>query len=381
MTLPTTRDTAAPATITTLDELNDYLYRGLQLEHATIPVYLTALYSLHPQTNADAWHTLRVVVIEEMLHLTLAANVMNAIGGEPDLTKPGFVPEFPARLPDGETDFVVDLQRFSERAVDTFLQIERPGKAPAEGRRIVPRSSVHEIPRQAGSKQRMGPLLGTVPNQPEQQFWSIGEFYEEIIRGIVYLEDVHRKQGKTIFTGDPARQVTPEYYYSGGGQIITVTGLESAVRALRLIAEQGEGIGGGIYDTESELAHFYRFQQLKIGRFYLPPDQPDKPTGPPVKVDWEAAYPVLMNARLADYPEGSELRSAAAGFNKQYADFLALLTQAYNGRPELLIEAVWGMFRIRDVMVRLIRNPIPGRNEVHAGPTFEVDAVTGQAPA
>ena len=113
MTLPTTRDTALPSTITTIGELHDYLYRGLQLEHATIPVYLTALYSLHPETNADAWHILRVVAIEEMLHLTLVANVMNATGGQPHLTKQGFVPTYPTRLPDGETDFLVDLQPFS----------------------------------------------------------------------------------------------------------------------------------------------------------------------------------------------------------------------------------------------------------------------------
>ena len=55
---------------------------------------------------------LRVVAVEEMLHLTLAANVLNAVGGTPDLTAPGFVPEYPAYLPDGETDFAVSRERF-----------------------------------------------------------------------------------------------------------------------------------------------------------------------------------------------------------------------------------------------------------------------------
>ena len=168
MTLPTTRD-LAPGKITTIGELHDYLYRGLQLEHATIPVYLTALYSLHPESNSDAWHILRVVAIEEMLHLTLAANVMNAVGGEPDLTKKGFVPTYPTRLPDGETDFLVDLQPFSEQAIDTFLQIERPSKAPEKSKRIVPRSRAHEpAALQAGQRPPIiGPLLATVPGQPE----------------------------------------------------------------------------------------------------------------------------------------------------------------------------------------------------------------------
>ena len=76
---------------------------------------------------------IRVVAVEEMLHLTLAANVLNAAGGTPDLTGPGFVPSYPAYLPDGEDDFQVDLQRFSPDAVETFLKIERPGKAPERG--------------------------------------------------------------------------------------------------------------------------------------------------------------------------------------------------------------------------------------------------------
>jgi hypothetical protein len=356
-----------PTLISNIEQLRDYLFRGIQLEHATIPVYLTALYSLHPGKNSDASHILRVVVVEEMLHLTLAANVMNAVGGQVDLTAPGFVPSFPGRLPDGETDFVVPLQPFSAQAVETFLQIERPSKAPSEEQRIVPRSHAHDA---------LGALF-TVPGSPDQQFYSIGEFYEEIIRGLSKLEEQYRKEGRTIFTGDPSLQVTPEYYYSGGGEIIPVTDMASASRALQLIAEQGEGIGGGIYDSEAELAHYYRFQQLKLGRYYLPGDQPNTPTGPPLAVDWEAAYPVTMNPKIADYPQGSELRTAAVDFNVAYAAFLKMLTRAYSGEPKLLLDSVWEMFRVRDRMNVLIRNPLPGRPGVNAGPTFEVDEALG----
>ena len=42
--------------ITTVEELQRYLYAAMQLEHATIPPYLTALYSIHPGTNSDAFH-------------------------------------------------------------------------------------------------------------------------------------------------------------------------------------------------------------------------------------------------------------------------------------------------------------------------------------
>ena len=60
---------------------------------------------------------------------------------------------------------------------------------------------------------------------------SIGEFYEEIRRGFVYL---HQQHGASLFCGDPKRQVGPEYYYSGGGEVHVVTDMQSATAAIEL---------------------------------------------------------------------------------------------------------------------------------------------------
>jgi hypothetical protein len=356
----TSGGTPASSKITTLDELHAYLYSAMQLEHATIPPYLTALYSLHSGANSDAWHILRVVVVEEMLHLSLVANVLNATGGTPDLTRPGFVPAYPASLPDGETDFTVDLQPLSLDAVGTFLKIERPAQAPNEESRLQPRARSDRT------------LLAGSPTQPGMQFYSIGEFYREICRGLEYLNDQYARQGQDLFAGALSRQVTPEYFYSGGGHTIIVTDLESALDALNFIAEQGEGLGGGIYDDKEELAHYYRFEQLRLGAYYVQGDQPGQPSGPTFASDWTAVYPVLKNARLTDYPEGSEVCRAAREFNDSYAEFLEFLTSAFTGQPALLLEAVPRMMRFRDEMSRLIRNPAPGRPGMHAAPTFEL---------
>ena len=83
-------------------------------------------------------------------------------------------------------------------------------------------------------------------------------------------------------------------------------------------------------------------------------------------------YPIKTNARLADYPPDSEVYQAAVEFNRSYADFLELLTQAYNGRPALLLDAVIEMFRLRDQMTSLMHNPIPGQSGLNAAPTFEM---------
>lgn len=349
----------------TPEDLQTYLNAALRLEHATLPPYLTALYSIRPGTNTDAYHVLRVVAVEEMLHLTLAANVMNAVGGSPDLTVADFVPAYPAYLPDGETDFTVSLRPFSREAVETFLKIERPREAPDDESRVVRRPAPEPS------------RLAVVPDEPTLQFHSIGEFYAEIVRG---LRDLHTEMGAALFSGDPARQVTPEYFYSGGGEVVVVTDLDSAEAALRLIAEQGEGLGGGIYDEERELAHYYRFEQLVLGRYYQPGDQAGAPTGPAVNVDWESSCPVKVDPRVEDYPEDSELRDAALAFNRLYADFLQLLTSAYTGSPDRLLEAVPFMFRLRDRMLQLINNPLPGFDGLNAGPTFEVALVPAEAP-
>jgi hypothetical protein len=349
-----------PATqITTIEELHHYLHLAMQLEHATIPPYLLALYSIHPGTNPDASHVLRTVVVEEMLHLTLAANILNAVGGTPDLTAPDFVPLYPTPLPDGETDFKVDLQRFSKEAIETFLKIERPGEAPDEASRLV---------RRPGEKS----LVSKPLQHPELHYYSIGEFYAEIARGINYLAETVGPA--KLFTGNPAKQATPEYYYSGGGELIPVMRLEDAAAAIDLISGQGEGLGGEIYDKEHELAHYYRFDQLKRGRYYQPGDQPHEPSGPTLTVDWDAAYPIEKNPRVKDYGD-AELYAAAIAFNRSYAQFLALLTKAFNGQPQLLLDAVPQMFRLREKITQLIHNPIPGKPGVHAAPTFELAAL------
>jgi hypothetical protein len=348
--------------ITTVDQLKFYLHTAMKLEHATIPPYLLALYSIHPGANPDAAHILRVVVVEEMLHLTLAANLLNAVGGEPNLTVEDFVPTYPTKLPDGETDFEVDLQGFSKAAIETFLLIERPAEAPTQEARIVRRASTAKS------------FVSATLEDPHLHYYSIGEFYAAIGRGFDYLSK--QLTHEQLFSGKLDKQATSEYYYSGGGELFAVTDVDTAKAAVELISGQGEGLGGGIYDKEGELAHYYRFLQLLNGQYYQPGDTATKPSGPALSVNWKAAYPVLKNPSVSHYGDG-ELHAAAVAFNQAYADFLALLTTAFNGQPQLLLEAVPQMFRLREKITQLIHNPVPDMPGVHAAPTFEVGTLQG----
>ncbi len=364
--------------ITTVEELHYYLKQAMRLEHATIPPYITALYSIKPGTNLEGFHIIRQVAVEEMLHLTLVANVFNAVGGkfveEKDgqvqtiLTAPDFIPPYPTYLPTGSTDFQVGLGKFSPATIETFIKIERAEEVD-EGKPLVVSRPVQEHCH----------FLTIHNGQPSDTFYSIGLFYAEIIRG---LNALYRQMGNALFCGDPQRQITPEYYYNGGGDIVPVTDLRSAIRAIRVIQEQGEGSRvGAIYDAERELGHYYRFEQLKQGRYYIvnrddpeQSDRPHEPTGEFFTVDWDAVYPIKENAKLSDYPVGTEVYEAAKDFQSAYSKFLKDIEYAFDGHPEELIPAVGGMFRLKEQASYLMRNPIPDNKDgLNAAPIFRLD--------
>jgi hypothetical protein len=68
--------------------LRAHLQWALELEHSTIPPYLCALYSIPEGSNPEAAEVVRSVFMEEMLHMTLVANVLNAVGGSPEGAPP-----------------------------------------------------------------------------------------------------------------------------------------------------------------------------------------------------------------------------------------------------------------------------------------------------
>ena len=372
--------------IATVEDLHYYLKQAMAIEHATLPPYLTALYSLKPGSNMEAFHIIRDVAVEEMLHLTLAANVFNAVGGniEGVLSNPNFVPTYPAVLPTRskpEDEFEVHVDKFSPETVKTFLKIERAKHVGDEEPLVAPRTN------------KKGFWLWSydeLRNDP-QNYYSIGLFYAEIIRGLTALDKEYKEKGKNLFIGDPKKQITREYYYDGAGDIVKVTDLDSAIKAMYVIQTQGEGSGTEtIYDAEKELCHYYRFQQLvgeegkfEGGKYYVidkneprNSDKPENPTGNSFTVDWNEVYPVMKNLTLSKLRNhcdpDSELYAHALKFQQGYSKFLAELEYSFNGHPEQLLPAVGSMFRLKELATTLIRNPIPG-TEFNAGPVYKFE--------
>src|SRR5579872_1542633 len=104
--------------ITTVEGLRRHLQWAIELEHATLPPYLCALYSIEEGANQEAAEVVHSVFMEEMLHLTLAANILNAVGGTPALDTPAILPSFPTYLPHSNNAFEVSLRKFSPEAIE-----------------------------------------------------------------------------------------------------------------------------------------------------------------------------------------------------------------------------------------------------------------------
>jgi choline dehydrogenase-like flavoprotein len=320
---------------TQIEQLRQNLQDALRLEHSTIPPYLCALYTITPETNLAAFDIINSVVMEEMLHMALVANVLIAIGGRPDFSADALMRPYPFELLP-KSRIKAELLPFGKDALETFLAIENPGR----GQRKMP---------------------------------TIGRFYRKIEAAILDLSD-------DAFVGDDSWQVGSKYYY-GPSKLITVKNRDDALKAIRLIKDQGEGErhtvwSGDTYhgwEQEEEPAHYFRFRQLLDEKYYV--TSTDHPLGPPsgkaCLVDWDSAIPMYPNPRLSHYRDGTPLRLKAEAFNREYAAFLGILNQAFNGEPAKMKEAIHKMFALKQLFLALLRQPHPRDRKQRAGPTFE----------
>lgn len=331
--------------IDTIDSLREHLQIAIKLEHSTIPPYLCALYSIKENTNSEVSAIIRSVVMEEMLHMIMAANILNAVGGTPHINTRNFIVNYPDYLPHSSKKFKVGLYPFCTKSVETFLKIEKPSEAFAEP--------------QAHS------------------FSTIGQFYKSIRAALRTLEE-NQKDGASIFCGDYTKQIQPEHYYGSGGKLIAVHTLQDALDAIDEIIGQGEGIDGSLNDADDirfgndiEYAHYFRFNEIQKEKYYKENDKPwSPPTGKQLKVDWKSVYNMEPNPKMEHYINQPELFAKAEAFNKTYTNLLNNIHEACNGKPDMLIKGVALMYDLKYRAVDLMKTP-SGRGNYNAGPSFE----------
>ncbi|MEE3624464.1 ferritin-like protein [Nitrospirillum sp. BR 11752] len=328
-------------------DLWPFLQSAVELEHSTIPPYLSALYSIKKGHNVAAAQIIHSIVVEEMLHMTIAANVLNAIGGRPVINHPKFIPTYPGPLPMNVDDgLIVGLAPLSLDLVqNVFMRIELP-----------------ETPQHF-------PRLLKAPG--ERGYATIGEFYDAIIARIVAL-------GQGIFTGDPARQVVDNAWFPPD-QLFPVTDVASAVRALEVIKRQGEGTSHNPFDGDGQPAHYYRFEEIVAGhRLVRDPMAPQgySFTGAPVPFEPEGVIQFVENSHLSDYAPDTLAYSGVAQANYTYTSLLNALHTTFNGEPNKLRASLGLMFELRLVVLeKVVNQPADGSaptgDTLYAAPAFQ----------
>jgi Ferritin-like len=352
--------------VNNITELRYALQQAIELEHSTIPPYLTANFTLHDTGNDEIMNLVGSVVGEEMLHLSIACNVLNAVGGSPILNNPKFVPAYPGPLPGGvESGLIVPLEKFSKELVEkVFMVIEMP-------------EDPIDIKRKMLSAEKTTAM-------------TIGEFYMLIIAQMEVLEAAAQLQGGTIFTGNPARQMTNEKWFPLS-ELYPITNLETAVNGLNLIIDQGEGTatdpfvnGKDENGNPNEPAHYYRFQEIVMG-FHLQEDSTAKSgysySGAPIPFDPAKIPNMWPNPKMNDYPTDSLAYVNSKFFNYNYSSLLNCLHATFNGEPKKIDTAMGLMFSIRLYAFKLLQTADPVHPGYMAGPSYEYVTNEDLSPA
>lgn len=279
---------------------------AIQIEFATIPAYLMALYSIK-QPDSMAYQLLRSVVVEEMFHVNQAANLLVAIGGLPKFTGSA-APTYPSYLPQANpaTTPYIGLCRASPEVFEnTFAAIETPAPPHAP-----PQGSCYD---------------------------TIKQVYDAAVDGL------KNYNGSTpLFTPDPkGRQRTDIYLGKFGGKPIEVTDLATAALGVEQVLQQGEGgvpegqsynpaerwgtynhygnrtdgTYGPIIGTPYEMSHFKKFRTVALDSANFPP-----------------TYPIVSNPQRDDFHDKSAL-DAAITFDMAYSIMLDALERSFR-KPE-----------------------------------------------
>ncbi len=283
-----------PVRIENRSQLIYLLTEAAELEHGIMCCYLFANFSLKNSAGEGvsedqvasirAWRGLiREVAVQEMVHLGSACNLLTSVGGAPQLRRPN-LPTSPRAY--GST-FRLRLAPFAMEVLDQFITIELPmslmGPEADEGR--------------PASSQKLSDVFSA-----ERTYATQGSLYRGIEDGLKYLAQKHGED--QLFVGNPRSQ-TGDTYFGGLPGLIPVHDLASALEAINVIVEQGEGAS-----VDSVESHYHKFKQIRDEYEAILLEQPDFTPARPVLTNPYAMLPADVSreeASIIDHPVSSEV--------------------------------------------------------------------------
>lgn len=236
------------------DELVEALRTAAELEHGLCCQYLFTAFTMR-KTDVDfksvpdrialqlaqRWAgALFLIARQEMEHLGLVCNLLNAVGADPHFKRPNFpqpAKRYPLQIP-------FWLAPFDVPALRRFVWAEKPKDLvpsfPSHGY-----CSTHPAPSTANRLEEL--------DVPETKYVSVQELYEEIRAAFQTLNP------SDIFIGNPDGQVDgSQFFYRV--TIEPVANRAQAAAAINLIIAQGEGVG--LTPLAPNASHFQMLVQI-----------------------------------------------------------------------------------------------------------------------
>jgi len=291
-----------------LNNLKGQLQTAIQLEWATLPTYLTSLYSIVDGCNTEVYQLIRDVVMQEMLHFMISANILIALDGSPKIDSADFAPSYPTFLPGNVLlGLLVNLEKVSINHIhDIFMGIELPSAT------LVGGSYVND-------------------------YFTIGKFYEEI-------EECIEDLGDDVFDESTVdRQV--EWPWNSGevGTVNKITDVKSAKEAISLIISQGEGADELTPEDieKNSIAHFFKFEEIVCKKHLKKISEYEYSySGAPIEFNDLGIWPMRANPSVNTLIPDTNCYTEAKVFHQVYRNLLRKLQEVFNGKPEEISETV-----------------------------------------
>ena len=305
-----------------------HLQHALDVEFWTIPLYLTALYSikglkgLEKEKYPDAAKLILSVVIQEMLHLEIVSNLCNALGYAPCFHPPQYdetksIPFIHPKkdvLPDHLHGYVCRPGALNEETLKLFCAIELPH----------PKNEIDW--------------------EKQQTYHCIADMYAALKEGIrhlwpqCYVGDAGNTKQKSTFR---------EYHNREGrshGFSQVINSLDTALKGIDAIVEQGEGadskrvhtdfrppklVEGTAFDPgwfRGELSHYHKFNMLRYHHKHLPAVHQETP--------------------------GADAANEQAALDSAYAGFLDELNRSFAAEGKDMTRGFWNsMFSLSNAIM------------------------------
>ena len=332
-----------------ISNLRTSLQTAIELEWGLLPLYLTSWFTIKSISNGGctpnsdnygACDRIHTIVIQEMLHMAQAANLLTSVGGKPVINASTSL-KYPRRgLPGGVLqNLSLSIEKLTlDQARCQFMAVE------------VPRNS-------------------SAVNPPKiNDMYTIGAFYGDVRSCMNTLgESIFDNSGKQIHVN-----------FTPYGTLHQVKDLNTANISIAEIVDQGEGaspVNPNQDDKEGAYAHFYKFEEItcqhglkKIGTGHY------AYTGLEIPYVGTGIYNMIANPSKDNIPKDTMCYSATKAFNDVYKDVVGNLSIGFvNGDQNAISTAINNMFQLPGKAQAVMKLPLKKDSPLACGPVWDLD--------